>query len=86
MPVVGLGSRIATSRAARRMTQVELARRAQISPTFVSELENDRRIPGAETLLHIADALGCSLDYLVRGYEYAEHRDREPKSLFAPTA
>jgi transcriptional regulator with XRE-family HTH domain len=35
--------------------------------TFISEVENGRRKPGADTLLSLAEALGTSLDYLMKG-------------------
>ena len=53
---------------------------AGISISFLSELENDRRTPGGEVLLRIADALGASLDYLVRG----EDARAEPRPLTIP--
>jgi transcriptional regulator with XRE-family HTH domain len=62
-----LGKRIADGRERKGWTQKNLAQRAGISVTFLSEIENDRRGIGSETLLSIADALGTSLDYLVRG-------------------
>jgi transcriptional regulator with XRE-family HTH domain len=62
-----LGRRIAGCRERRGWTQKKLADAADVSVTFISELENDHRSPGAETLLRLADALGASLDYLVKG-------------------
>jgi transcriptional regulator with XRE-family HTH domain len=49
------------------MKQRELAQRANLSPTFVSEVETGRRSVGSDSLLRIAEALGASLDYLMRG-------------------
>lgn len=62
-----LGKRIAELRERRGMLQKELAKQAGLSVSFLSEVENDRRVPGSETLLKIADVLGASLDYLLRG-------------------
>jgi transcriptional regulator with XRE-family HTH domain len=62
-----LGKRIVDCRERRGWKQKDLAQRAGISVTFLSEIENDRRGIGSEALLNIADALGASLDYLVRG-------------------
>lgn len=62
-----LGRRIADCREHLGWTQRHLAGEAGLSVTFVSEVENDRRTPGGETLLRIANALGASLDYLVKG-------------------
>lgn len=62
-----LGQRIAALRERRGWTQKQLAGRAEISVTFLSEVENDRRNMGSEILLRMANALGTSLDYLMRG-------------------
>ena len=64
-----LGQRLSDLRERRGWTQKELAERAGISVTFLSEVENDRRNVGSATLLKIADALRASLDYLMRGEE-----------------
>lgn len=80
--VATLGSRIADLRARRGLIQKDLADRAAVSVGFLSEVENDHRIPGAEVLLRIADALGASLDYLLRG----EEPRPEPKPLTIPTS
>jgi transcriptional regulator with XRE-family HTH domain len=62
-----LGRRVADCRERLGWTQRTLAERAHLSVTFLSEVENDRRVPGTETLLALANALGSSLDYLVKG-------------------
>ena len=62
-----LGRRVADCRDRRGWTQKHLADQAGLSVTFVSEIENDRRAPGTDALLRLADALGASLDYLVKG-------------------
>ena len=62
-----LGGRIRGCREAHAWTQKELAQSAEISVTFLSEVENDHRLPGAAVLLRLAITLGVSLDYLVRG-------------------
>jgi transcriptional regulator with XRE-family HTH domain len=62
-----LGRRVADCRDRLGWTQKTLAERAGLSITFVSEVENDRRAPGTEALLALANALGSSLDYLVKG-------------------
>ena len=62
-----LGRRVADCREQLGLTQKVLAERAGLSVTFVSEIENDRRTPGTEALLALANALGSSLDYLVKG-------------------
>lgn len=62
------------------MRQKDLAEKAQVSVSFLSEVENNHRAPGSKVLLRIADALGASLDYLVRG----EEARPEPEPLTFP--
>jgi transcriptional regulator with XRE-family HTH domain len=62
-----LGRRVADCRDRLGWTQKTLAEKAGLSVTFVSEIENDRRAPGTEALLSLANALGASLDYIVKG-------------------
>ena len=76
----GLGRRVAELRKQQGLLQKDLAEKAGISVSFLSEVENDRRTPGAEILLKIADSLGASLDYLVRGKDARP----EPKPLTIP--
>jgi len=61
------GDRIRLVREKRRLTQDQLAEKAGVSKSFLSEVENDKRNAGAETLLKIANALGASIDFLLRG-------------------
>lgn len=63
----GLSDRIRGRRRGLGWTQDELARRAGISKGFVSDLENGKRRVGADLLLDIAEALGVTLDYLMKG-------------------
>lgn len=62
-----LGRRVADCRERLGWTQKTLAEKASLSVTFLSEIENDRRMPGTDALLNLANALGSSLDYLVKG-------------------
>ncbi len=59
------------------MTQKALADRAGFSVTYLSEIESgkDRNVSSAK-LLRIADELGASLDYLMRGVETAVRERR----------
>ena len=77
-----LGRRVADCREQLGWTQRALAERAGLSVTFVSEVENDRRVPGTEALLALANALGSSLDYLVKGAVATPPRSRS--SLVIP--
>ncbi len=77
-----LGKRIAAKREHRGILQKELAERAGLSVSFLSDVENDKRSPGSDALLRIADVLGSSLDYLMRG----ETRLPEREPLIIPPA
>ena len=71
------GDRIREIREARGMTQDGLADSAKISKSFLSEVENNRRNISSGNLLRIANVLGASVDYLLRG-ETKEQLRREP--------
>lgn len=62
-----LGERIRARRCELNYTQDILASKAKISKGFLSDVENGKRSIGAETLLNISYALGCSLDFLMKG-------------------
>lgn len=53
----------------RGWSQDHLCRRAGISKSFLSEVENDAATPGGPMLVKLAGALGASLDYLMTGVE-----------------
>jgi transcriptional regulator with XRE-family HTH domain len=61
------GERIREIREQRHMTQDDLAGAAKISKGFLSDVENNKRSIGSEGLLRIANSLGASIDYLLRG-------------------
>lgn len=76
-----LGDRVADLRKEEDLTQKELADRADISPPFVSDIENDKRNVSSSVLYRIAEALGTSLDYLMTG---EENRPVKPRSRKIP--
>lgn len=61
------GDRIKEIREARGWTQDHLAEKAGISKGFLSDVENNKRNISSENLLKIANVLGASVDYLLRG-------------------
>jgi transcriptional regulator with XRE-family HTH domain len=64
-----IGSRIRQLRTQRpeRMTQEDLAERAQISVSFLSMIERGERVAHLETLASLAEALDVTLSDLVAG-------------------
>ncbi len=62
-----VGERIRGRREELGWKQDDLATKAGISKSFLSDLENGKRNVGADKLLDIARALSLSLDYLMTG-------------------
>jgi transcriptional regulator with XRE-family HTH domain len=62
-----LSERVATSRRARKLSQVKLSEMAKVSPASISQIENGLRTPSTPVLYRIACALSVSIDYLVGG-------------------
>lgn len=66
MTIEGFGERLALALAARELTQGELSRRARVRPETISRYVAGQT-PRLPELIAIADALECSIDWLVRG-------------------
>ena len=64
-----LRDRIRSLRKASGLTVEQLAQRAGLSDSLVSKLESGARGEGltADAALSLSDALGCSVEHLVRG-------------------
>ena len=62
-----VGKRIMLLRKERRFTREELAERADISYKFLYEIENDTKNFSASTLERLSDALGVSMDFIMKG-------------------
>lgn len=62
-----VGDRIKQRRIELGWTQDQLAQKAGISKSFLSDLENSKRSVSAHNLLDIARVLGVSLDFLMTG-------------------
>jgi transcriptional regulator with XRE-family HTH domain len=65
------------------LSQDALAEKAGISKSFLSDLENNRRSIGAETLLDLGRALGVSLDLLMTGEASGDETDKEIPAALA---
>ncbi len=75
------GQRIQALRSARGLTQDELAKRVSLSKSFLSEIENDHAMPGGEVLLRLAEVLGTSTDYLLKGETVGEATLADPVAI-----
>jgi transcriptional regulator with XRE-family HTH domain len=72
-----LGDHIRVGRARRKMTLRELAAATDSSPSYLSDIENDRRVPSEAVLRAIADTLGLDFDDLMASAgRFGENADR----------
>jgi transcriptional regulator with XRE-family HTH domain len=62
-----LGARLRRLRHRRRLTLTQVARRAGVSPQYLSEIERGRKDPSSEMLAAVAGALGCRVLDLTAG-------------------
>lgn len=77
-----LGDRIKQIRQSLGWTQGRLAKEAEISKSFLSEIENNKSNISGENLLKLANALNASLDYLMTGQP--ELNEGPPKPIEIP--
>lgn len=75
-----VGGRIRHVRTQRGLTLEQLAEKAEISKSFLWDVEQGSDISG-ERLLRVANVLGASLDYLMRGEAVSEYK---PSSVEIP--
>ena len=68
-------------RQARGMSVNELAEKTGMTKSMIWSYESGRREPTASACVLIADALGCSLDMLVRGKEKDRPEERSKENL-----
>jgi transcriptional regulator with XRE-family HTH domain len=66
-----IGSNVRKLRTAKKLSQEELAFRAEIDRSYLSEIENGHKNPSVVMLDQIAAALGVDLRELFEGYRRA---------------
>ena len=64
---MNVGSRIRTLRRSLNMSQPDLAKKAKVGQSTISDLENDKKSTSAINMEAIAQALGTSSSYLLTG-------------------
>ena len=72
------GDRIREFRKDLGWTLDKLAEKTKLSKGFLSDVEGNNRNASTENVLKIANAMGASLDYLLRGEQASASRKREP--------
>lgn len=66
MNKVCIGDRIKEARKSKGLTQEQLAERANMSVTFIGEIERNKKRPGLNTFAKLIMALDTSADYILR--------------------
>ncbi|NQT56985.1 MAG: helix-turn-helix transcriptional regulator [Desulfobacteraceae bacterium] len=70
-----LRKRITKTRESHGMNQAELAKKADVTPAAISQIEKGTRVPTIPVIHRIADVLGVSLDYLTGKTDTSELQD-----------
>lgn len=63
-----IGERIKKLRERKDLTQKELAKKVDITGATLSRYENDLRVPRAQILSRLSEALDTTSDYILTGY------------------
>lgn len=63
-----MGEVIRANRKMLKMSQEKLAEKADLSPTFISDLERGRVNVAVDTLLRIANALGIQVRDIIKDF------------------
>ena len=66
-PSLEIGSRLKEIRLRLSMSQKELADKIDVSPSFISQVENNQISPSLSSFVHICNALGVSPSELLEG-------------------
>jgi transcriptional regulator with XRE-family HTH domain len=69
-----LGAAVKEIRTARAITQEELARRTDLHPTYISDIERGARNPSFAVLVRLADGLDVSMADLGAAYDRIARR------------
>lgn len=77
---MSLGENIKLYRKKQKLTQVQLADKANISRSYLADVENNRYNPSVDTLKNISNALGVNLNELLSDNELTSTSDM-PKKL-----
>ena len=70
-----LGQHITSLRKAKSFSQSELGKKAGTSGDIIGRYERDEVKPSIEVIMHIADALQVSIDYLVGKTDFEMDKD-----------
>lgn len=72
-----IGQRIRMRRKELNLTLKDISERENINAGGLSEMENDKYLPSAQTLIGLGRVLNCSIDWLLTGNEYKGQSGRK---------
>lgn len=78
---MSIGTKIKDIRKSKGLTQVQLADKAQISRSYLGDLEGDRYNPSLETLRSIANALGVDVSTFVSNDPNVNFSPRDKRDI-----
>lgn len=68
-----IGTQIKASRLSQNISQAQLAERTNLSAPYISQIETAKKQVSLSSLLCIANILGVTVDWLLQGYQHADH-------------
>lgn len=76
---MSIGQKIKTIRKTNKLTQVELSKKANISRSYLADIENDRYNASLDTLKSIANALNVKISDLVEESKVNDYKSSKNK-------
>lgn len=78
---VFIGDHLRSAMKMRNMSESELSRRTQLAQQLISKYRNNVTVPTATSLILMAVALNCSVDFLITGKEYKSAQPKPPEEV-----
>lgn len=76
-----MGHRMKMKRRSMHMSQEDVAKAVQISPSYYGNIERGIRIPSIDTLVEIANALGVGTDFLLYDSVKSANSQHTPEEM-----
>lgn len=67
MDKLAIGSHLREARNIAKLTQEQLAEKVNVSTTYISDIERGAKFPSLSLLIKLANTLGISTDFILRG-------------------
>lgn len=65
-----IGGQIFKVRELRQISMRDAATRCNLSVAFFCDMENGKTLPGADTLLKLAQGFSCGVEYFFEGFQF----------------